>query len=118
MSERGADQRGFLIIEFLSQASFGPPTGFLSLGFIDMFRADGHVGHESDAIAGDFDEALSHSQEIVTTVLSHHNFASNDLRHQRHVLWEDTHLAFHSRESDHLDVLGVRPRLRRDNFQF
>src|SRR5213592_4211147 len=45
MSQRSADQGGFLVVELLCQPGFGPTASLLRFRFVDVLRFDGHVGH-------------------------------------------------------------------------
>src|SRR4051794_12492938 len=107
MGEGGGYHGGFFVIELLGQSGFGALAGFFGFGFVDVFSANSHVGHDRDAFASDLDEAFAYRQEIVAPIFARDDFARNNLGHQRHMLGEDAHFAFGSRQRDHLDVLGI-----------
>ena len=68
--ERGGDLCGFFVVELFGQTSFGTAARFLGFRFVDVLGLDRHVGHDGNAIAGDFGEAFTHSQEVILVVLA------------------------------------------------
>ena len=63
MRERRACGSSFFFVEFFRQARFGASAGFFGFGFVDVLRADRHVGQDRDAVAGDFHKAFADGQE-------------------------------------------------------
>ena len=118
LHKRGMNVRGFFVGDFFGQARFSPLAGFLGPGFVNVFGANRHVGKNRHAIAGHLHEAVANSEEDRVRPLLCDDFARAQLRHQRHVLRQDAHLAFDAGQRDHVNVVGVNFCLRRDNFQF
>src|SRR5262245_49185437 len=85
--QRGADERGFFVVEFFGKASLSAAAGFLSFGFVDVLGLDGHVGHDGNAVAGDFNETFPNSEKVTLVVLTGEDFARDDLSHERDVVW-------------------------------
>ena len=92
--------------------------GFLGFGFVNLFRADGHVRQDGDLFRRDFNKALAHGEVNVLAVLAHGDFAGDQLRHERDMLGIDAHFAFDARQGDHFDIVGEGLGLRGDNFKF
>jgi len=79
VSKRGAGEGGFLGVEMLGKAGLGAASGLLGAGFVNVFGANRHIGHDGDAFASDFDEAFADSQKIVPALFAGDNFAGDDL---------------------------------------
>ena len=118
MGQGGGNHRSFFVVEPLGQTSFGAASRFLGFGFVDVLSANGHVGHNGDAIGGDLNEAFADRQKKVTAIFARDEFAGDDLSHQRNVLGIDAHLALGGREGDHLDIFREGPRLGSHDFEF
>ena len=89
---------------FSLEAGFGALTCFLDFGLVDLLSRNGQVRQDGHMIARDFDQALADGQEIVAAVLAHNDLARHHLRHQGDVLRKHAHLAFDSRQGDHVHV--------------
>ena len=118
MGQRGADHRGFLIIEFFGQAGFGPTARFFSFCLVDVFRFDRHVCEHSDTLAGDFHKPVTDRKKFVTTIVTRRDFTRGNLGHERNVVRVNAEFTFRAGQRHYLDILRVDYALGRHNLQF
>jgi hypothetical protein len=116
--QRGLNVRCFLVGNILGKTGLGQPAGLLGLGFVNVVRFNCHVGENGNPVAGDLHKAVADGEENRVLALLRDDFASHELGHQRHVLWQNAHLAIRAGQRDHVHVVGENLRLRRDDFEF
>ena len=116
--ERGLSRRLLLVSQLLGQPRLGLLAGLFGPRLVDVVGPDGHVGENGHPFTGDLHEALAHGQEVIVTALADGDLPVGDLGHERYVHRKDAHLALESGQRDHVDLLGIDPGLRGDDFQF
>jgi len=62
----------------------------------------------ANAVAGDLHKAIADGDENRVLPLLRDDFARDKLRHQRHVLRQNAHLALRAGERDHVHVVGEK----------
>ena len=115
--QRRVHRRDLLVRDLFAQPRRGALPRLLDHRFVDLLGLDRHVGDDRHARGGDLHQPLADGERPVDAVLRHDDLARDDLRDQAHVMRVDADLSFDGRQGHHVDVLGERGRLRRDDFE-